>query len=130
MLGGYKVKYNVIMNIKNNGLREKENKIKLLRKKKGLTQEQLSNLLQINRHYLSRIETGKSEPTASILKKIGLIFDVDLNVLLDINDKNNNNDKIDYIINNCKCLCDNDLDCVIKLIDYLRENCNDLNAKG
>lgn len=63
------MKYNIITNIRSNSLRNEENKIKTLRKKKGLTQEQLSNLLQINRHYLSRIETGKSEPTASILKK-------------------------------------------------------------
>ena len=118
------------MNIKDTSLRKEENKIKMLRKEKGLTQEQLSNLLQINRHYLSRIETGKSEPTASILKKIGLIFDVDLNMLLDITDKDNNSDKIEYIINSCKCLCDKDLDCVIKLIDYLKEDYNDLNVKG
>ena len=124
------MKYNVIMNIKDTSLRKEENKIKMLRKEKGLTQEQLSNLLQINRHYLSRIETGKSEPTASILKKLGLIFDVDLNMLLDITDKDNNSDKIEYIINSCKCLCDKDLDCVIKLIDYLKEDYSDLNVKG
>lgn len=124
------MKHNVIKNIKNTGLRYGENKIKILRKMKGLTQEQLSNLLQINRHHLSRIETGKSEPTASILKKLVLIFDVDLNMLLDITDKDNNSYKIDYIINNCRCLCDKDLDCVIKLIDYLKEDYNDLNMKG
>lgn len=118
------------MNIKNTSLRKEENKIKMLRKEKGLTQEQLSNLLQINRHYLSRIETGKSEPTASILKKLGLIFEVDLNMLLDITDMYNNSDKIEYIINSCKCLCDKDLDCIIKLIDYLKEDYNDLNLKG
>lgn len=124
------MKHDFIMNIKNISLRKEENKIKLLRKNKGLTQEQLSNLLQINRHYLSRIETGKSEPTASILKKLGLIFGVDLNVLLDINDKDNDSDKIYYIINNCKSLCDKDLDCVIRLIDYLKEDYNNLNLKG
>lgn len=102
-----------------------QNIIKMLRKKKGFTQEKLSNMLQINRHYLSRIENGKSEPTASILKKIGKIFDVDLNVLLDVTDEDNNGDKIKYIIKNCKCLCEKDLDCVIKLINYLKNDYKD-----
>ena len=61
-------------------------KIKLLRKNKKISQEELSNMLKINRNYLSRIETGKSEPTSSILKNIALIFNVDLNSLLDINE--------------------------------------------
>lgn len=43
-------------------------KIKSLRKSKGVSQEELAAMLKINRNYLSRVETGKSEPTAGILK--------------------------------------------------------------
>lgn len=43
-------------------------KIKLLRKGKKISQEELANMLKINRNYLSRIETGKSEPTSSVIK--------------------------------------------------------------
>ena len=39
-------------------------KIKLLRKGKKISQEELANMLKINRNYLSRIETGKYEPTS------------------------------------------------------------------
>lgn len=59
-------------------------KIKQLRKSKGISQEELASTLKINRNFLSRIETGKSEPTASMLKNIAKIFNVDLNSLLDV----------------------------------------------
>ena len=49
-------------------------KIKQLRKSKGISQEELASTLKINRNFLSRIETGKSEPTASMLKNIAKIF--------------------------------------------------------
>ena len=44
-------------------------------------------MLKINRNYLSRIETGKSEPTSGILKQIAEIFNIDLNSLLDIKEE-------------------------------------------
>ena len=82
-------------------------KIKLLRKGKKISQEELANMLKINRNYLSRIETGKSEPTSSVLKNIAKIFNIDLNSLLDINNNDiENTDKIKYIVENCKYLND------------------------
>ena len=72
-------------------------KFKQLRKSKGISQEELAVMLKINRNYLSRIETGKSEPTSSILKHIAEIFKVDLNSLLDINDEDNNTNKIIHV---------------------------------
>lgn len=36
-------------------------KIKYLRKSKGISQEELATMLKINRNFLSRIETGKSD---------------------------------------------------------------------
>ncbi|UKI27458.1 MAG: helix-turn-helix domain-containing protein [Bacilli bacterium] len=44
-------------------------------------------MLKVNRNYLSRVETGKSEPTAGTLKDIAEIFGIDLNSLLDISGK-------------------------------------------
>ena len=68
-------------------------KIKSLRKSKGVSQEQLAAMLKINRNFLSRIETGKSEPTSSILKQIAEIFNIDLNSLLEIEDEENKKKK-------------------------------------
>lgn len=92
-------------------------KIKLLRKGKKISQEELANMLKINRNYLSRIETGKSEPTSSVLKNIAKIFNIDLNSLLDINNNDiENTDKIKYIVENCKYLNDSDLDFIVRII--------------
>ena len=51
-------------------------------------------MLKINRNFLSRIETGKSDPNAGILKSIAQIFNVDLNSLLDINNSEEQGNKI------------------------------------
>lgn len=97
-------------------------KIKLLRKGKKISQEELANILKINRNYLSRIETGKSEPTSSVLKNIAKIFNIDLNSLLDINNNDiENTDKIKYIVENCKYLNDSDLDFIVRIISIMRE---------
>lgn len=97
-------------------------KIKLLRKGKKISQEELANMLKINRNYLSKIETGKSEPTSSVLKNIAKIFNIDLNSLLDINNNDiENTDKIKYIVENCKYLNDSDLDFIVRIISIMRE---------
>ena len=46
-------------------------KIKLLRKSKNISQDQLASMLNINRNYLSRVETGKSEPSSSFSRYQG-----------------------------------------------------------
>ena len=105
-------------------------KIKQLRKSKGISQEELSVMLKINRNYLSRIETGKSEPTSSILKHIAEIFKVDLNSLLDIKDEDNNTNKIKYIIDNCKYLHDKDLEFIVRIITVMREEYVKINTNN
>ena len=105
-------------------------KIKLLRKDKKISQEQLSNMLKINRNYLSRIETGKSEPTSSVLKNIAIIFNIDLNSLLDVDKENiKNTEKTKYIVENCKYLHDKDLDFIVRIISIMREEYVKINTK-
>lgn len=97
-------------------------KLKQIRKSKGMSQEQLALLLNINRNYLSRIENGKSEPTASVLKHIAQIFNIDLNSLLDAQKQiEENYEKIKYIVENCKHLHTKDLDFIIRIISIMRE---------
>ncbi len=105
-------------------------KIKQLRKRKGISQEELATMLKINRNYLSRIETGKSEPTSSILKNIAVIFSVDTNSLLDISgSESNTTDKIKYIVENCKYLHDKDLDFIVRIMTVMREEYVKINTK-
>ncbi len=97
-------------------------KIKFLRRGKNISQEELAAMLKINRNYLSRIETGKSDPTASVLKNIAKLFNVDLNSLLDINDADIENcNKIKYIVENCKYLNEKDLDFIVRIMTVMRE---------
>mgnify|MGYP003506914873 CR=1 FL=1 len=97
-------------------------KIKYLRKSKGISQEELATMLKINRNFLSRIETGKSDPNAGILKSIAKLFNVDLNSLLDINDADiENSNKIKYIVENCKYLNEKDLDFIVRIMTVMRE---------
>lgn len=105
-------------------------KIKSLRKSKGISQEELAAMLKINRNYLSRVETGKSEPTAGILKQIAIIFNIDLNSLLDINNDNQDiSEKVKYIVNNCKCLHEKDLDFIVRIITVMKEEYVKVNTK-
>lgn len=53
-------------------------KIKELRIKKGLTQEELSNRLGIDRTHLSKIETGRVKPSLSLLERIASELGVQL----------------------------------------------------
>ena len=97
-------------------------KIKQLRKSKGISQEELASTLNINRNFLSRIETGKSEPTASMLKNIAKIFNVDLNSLLDVKSlPSDNSNKLKYITENCKYLDEKDIDFIIRIISIMKE---------
>ena len=98
------------------------NKVQILRKNHNISQETLAGILKINRNHLSRIETGKSEPTLSIIRDIANYFKVDVVSLMDMNDKKmNTKDKINAIDEGCHHLIDNDLDTVLRLISVMRE---------
>lgn len=53
-------------------------KIKELRKRKGLTQEQLAELINMEQNSISVIESGRNFPTLGTLEKIAQILDVNL----------------------------------------------------
>ena len=118
------LKYHIIYYNKTSfgGIRKLGEKIKQLRKSKGISQEELASTLKINRNFLSRIETGKSEPTASMLKNIAKIFNVDLNSLLDVKSlPSDNSNKLKYITDNCKYLDEKDIDFIIRIISIMKE---------
>lgn len=97
-------------------------KVQMLRKNHNISQENLAVLLKINRNYLSRIETGKSEPTLSIIRDIALFFKVDVASLMNIRtDSNSNEEKIKKINDSCHYLLDSDLDFIIRMISVMRQ---------
>lgn len=97
-------------------------KVQLLRKNHNMSQESLALELNINRNCLSRIETGKSEPSISVVKGISKVFDVDIVSLLDMKKNNGSSqDKIKTIYDGCHFLVDDDLDFLIRLITIMRK---------
>lgn len=57
-------------------------KLKVLRKKKGLTQQEVAELLNVERVTYTKWENGKSKPNYEKLSVLACIFDVSLDYLL------------------------------------------------
>ena len=97
-------------------------KIRILRKNRNMSQEQLANYLKINRNYLSRIETDKCEPPASIIKSLSLLFHVSVTSLLDMESTEATyEEKIKYVNENCSSLLEQDLDFIVRIISIMKE---------
>ena len=62
-----------------------EDKLIALRKRKGLSQEDLASELNVSRQSVFKWESGQNTPDISKLKKIAQLFEVSLDFLLDDN---------------------------------------------
>ena len=62
---------------------ELNDKIARLRKKKGLSQEQLANELEVSRQAVFKWESGENTPDLEKIKKLAKLFNVSFDVLLD-----------------------------------------------
>lgn len=101
------------------------NKIKKIRYKYNISQEDLAEILEVNRNYISRIETNKSLPTVDILVKLALAFNISIDNWLEINVDNcikTRKDKINKINKYCEELDNKDLDYIIRLFDIMSNN--------
>lgn len=67
--------------------------LKILRKEKGLTQEQLAEILLVSGRTISRWETGTNMPDLSILIQMAEFYAVDVKEILDGERKSDNMDK-------------------------------------
>ena len=69
-------------------------RIRELRKEKNLSQEALANIAEVDRTYMTKVETGKRNVTVKILEKIILALDTDFatffNYTIFINEKSSN----------------------------------------
>jgi len=61
-------------------------KLKELRTEKGLTQQQLANILKIDRSNYSKYELGKLEPNNDMLVTLAKYFQVTTDYLLGLED--------------------------------------------
>ena len=60
--------------------------LKIIRKSKGITQEDLAGIIGIHSRQLSKIETGEHFPSCKTLEKICIALDVSADRLLGIED--------------------------------------------
>jgi len=67
--------------------------LKELRKEKGLTQEQLAEVLNVSGRTISRWETGSNMPDISMLVEIAVFYDVSIPEMIDGERKSENMDK-------------------------------------
>lgn len=58
-------------------------KIKNLRTQKGLSQAEFAEKIGLSRGHITRLESGKFNPSTDVLKKIANLFDVSADYLLD-----------------------------------------------
>lgn len=70
-------------------------KIKELRKSKGITQEQLSDMLNVSSQAVSKWETGITNPDLALIPDLAKLFDVSADELLGIEKKKRGSSKIE-----------------------------------
>jgi transcriptional regulator with XRE-family HTH domain len=58
-------------------------KLRRIRERKGLTQEELAKKAGVSRAYLSRLEMGRHDPPLSRLRKIAKVLRVKVSALVD-----------------------------------------------
>lgn len=57
-------------------------KLRVLRKKKGLTTRELGDLLTVHQTHISQLETGRKVPNAAMILKIADLFGVTTDLLM------------------------------------------------
>ena len=92
-------------------------RIKELRIKKGITQYQLAELINIDPKHMSHIETGRSFPKADLIEKLALAFNLEYTELFKTNHLQNRQNKIEKINEILKEISDNDLNVIFKIIN-------------
>ncbi len=96
-------------------------KIKIKRKQKGYTQEELAEMLNVGVHTISRYECGKNFPSHEHMIQLVNILDLSLDESYYGYNKMNENICIDEINSILKTLSPNNREIVISVIKYLCE---------
>ncbi|ANY67277.1 hypothetical protein BBD42_12945 [Paenibacillus sp. BIHB 4019] len=95
-------------------------RLKSLRKRKKLTQEEAANKLGMARTTYSGYERGTSEPDFETLAKISAFYQEDLNWLI-TGVKQNVNEDLEQMIEDFVHLSDKDQSYILDLIDRLKK---------
>lgn len=91
-------------------------RIKEIREKRGLNQEQLAELVDMESRHISRIETGKSFTTLENIEKIAIALSVKVEDLFVFEHKKDRQKIIEEINENLKTATNDKLELIYKLI--------------
>ena len=94
--------------------------IKKLREEKGLSQNQLSEIVHVTRQAVSTWEVGRSLPDSSILLELSKLFDVSINELLQGEKNYNNSSKSQKLENVTLSLVDSYNSKIKKLLTVIK----------
>ncbi len=102
-------------------------KIKNIRYNYNISQIEMAKILEINRNYLSRIETNKSLPTTEILTRLAEKFNISIDNLLGINldgkdGRQAREKKMNKINQYCSYLSNSELDFVVNILAVMSNN--------
>lgn len=109
--------------------------LKIMRKKRGLTQKELADLVGIKRSTVAGYESKNQEPSYEILKKISDTLQCSIDTLLDFNEKNavkekavlkkiTANKELEELIDNLKEMDSKDINFYRKLIEFIETEKN------
>ena len=76
------------------------NRIRTIRKQKGITGEDLANRLSVTKSTISGWENNRYQPSIDVLIELSIIFNCTVDSLLDINTDDSEKNKLLEIFNN------------------------------
>lgn len=100
------------------------NKIRNIRKKRGLSQEELSHLANMNTSFLSDLERDKKNPSLESLEKVTTALDITLEQLFQHTQPNLNNPEskiLDEVINRVQVLSIDNQKRILEMITIMTE---------
>ena len=112
---------NAMVNDKSNNKIFIGNKIKIQRKQKGYTQEQLAEMLNVSTHTISRYECGRNFPSHEHMLQLSKILDLSMEDSYYGYQKINERLSIDEVNNLLKTLSPNNQEIAILVMKYLCE---------
>lgn len=97
-------------------------RIKEFRQSKGITQEFIANILDVNPSHISNIECGRANPSLTILVKIANILECSVDCFLDAEytfDKYKANDLDSIVMEKLSLYDDSKKEKLIKMMDII-----------
>ena len=92
-------------------------RIKELRKSKGITQEKLAEIVELDAKQIGNIETGSGFTTMQTLENLARYFDVEICDLFKFSHQKDRQELINNLTEQIKTASDNDLKIISKIIN-------------